>query len=173
MTGTSVRDRRGLLARGLHWPLLVVLVFVGNMAVAATILVIANSDPSFAVEPDYYDKALGYEREVEQRRRNLELGWSLSLPDLVRTADDGVCELLVEVADRGGAPIDGATVTMTAFPIARAGDRAEVSFDAVGAGRYAARLTHPRPGLWELRLRVERAGEVFTQRTGAEVRGAR
>ena len=38
---------------------------------------IANADPSFSVEPDYYRKAVDWDSTMAQRARNEALGWQL------------------------------------------------------------------------------------------------
>ena len=71
-------------------------------------------------------------------------------------------DLAVELTGPEG-PLDSARVTAEAFHNARAADVRTLQFDPEGIGRYLGRLSNVRPGLWEIRLRVEQSGEVFTQ----------
>ena len=66
----------------------------------------------------------------------------------------------VRLADRSGAPIEGARVAVEAFHNARASRILSAALSQQGQG-YAAVMPLDRPGLWEFRLRVTRAPEVF------------
>lgn len=167
------RGARSFFRRGLHWPLLVAIVFLSNIGLAAWVIVRANSDPSFAVESDYYEKALHWNDVIDQRERNAALGWSVTVEGQPRLDAAGRCDLSLRVVDRDGAPISGATVAMEAIPIARAHDLRTLALDEVSPGSYAARIEHARFGHWQLRVRVERGSDVFTARLGAVIFKAR
>ena len=164
--------RRGFFGRGLHWPVLVTLLFVGNIGLASAVLVIANNDPGFAVEDDYYDKALRWDETIEQRERNDALGWSIAPPAEARADADGTCWIELSLAGPDGAPIDGAILRAVAFADARASDRRELEFNGAGDGRYAAPVPAARPGRWTLRLVAERDGDRFTAEAALVVVGA-
>jgi nitrogen fixation protein FixH len=66
----------------------------------------------------------------------------------------------VRLADKAGAPIAGAQVTVEAFHNARASRILSAALDPRGQG-YSAVMPLERPGLWEFRLRVTRGPEVF------------
>lgn len=158
---------RSMLRSGRHWPLLVVLVFSGNIAFATWVFVTASSDPSFAVEQDYYDRALHWNDEIEQRRLNDALGWTVTLDGPAVITQGTSADLVLTVLDAGGRPMSDATITALAFPVARAGASVTIIFEAVAPGRYATRLHEPRPGKWEFRITVARASDVFTARISA------
>ena len=66
----------------------------------------------------------------------------------------------VHLADRAGAPIEGAQVAVEAFHNARASRILSAALSPAGP-EYAAVMPLDRPGLWEFRLRVTRGREVF------------
>ena len=132
---------------------------VGNLYV----MHLARSDPSFAVEADYYARAVHWDDELAQRRRNEALGWQLA-PSLARVAGDSTF-LRVHLADAAGRPLGGAAVAVEAFAVARSArveraTLAEAPDEAPGA--YAGRLRMAQPGLWELRVVATRDGARFT-----------
>lgn len=152
------------MKQGWYWPLLiVVLLVVGGIGPNLILLAFATGDPSFSVEPDYYEKSLRWDERLAQDRRNAELGWTLGIATLTAPLPEGGVELTARLADRSGAPIEGATVTLEAFHNARAADVLVLSLRDVGGGSYGARLLARRPGLWEFRFVVRRGGEVFTR----------
>jgi nitrogen fixation protein FixH len=135
-------------------------------------MVVANRDASFAVEPDYYRKAVEWDRTMAQAARNAELGWTVSAR-LEPGAGDRA-RLVTLVRDRAGAPLTGAAVVVEAFPSARAREIASVALEPTGdAGVHAGLLPSSRPGLWELRLRVTRGAEVFTRTLSQDLAAAR
>ncbi len=54
-------------------------------------------------------------------------------------------------------------MVVEAFPSARASHVRSATLEPEGNGVYAAGLPEDRPGLWELRVRVTRGDDVFTQ----------
>ena len=48
-------------------------------------VVITSRDASFAVEPNYYAKALAWDQTMAQQARNEALGWSVSAQSSGRT----------------------------------------------------------------------------------------
>jgi hypothetical protein len=67
------------------------------------------------------------------------------------------------VSDAQGEPVRGARVAVEAFHSARAGRLFTATLSAEPGGGYSASLPLDRVGLWELRVRVERGEQVFTQ----------
>lgn len=163
---------RTFFGRGLHWPAMVAIVFLGNIGLAAWVIVASSSDPSFAVESDYYEKAINWNDEIDQRERNAALGWSVSVEGTPRLSEAGWCDVTLAVRDRDGSPIDGAVVTLLALPIARAHETFQLTLDPTGPGTYAGRINEARYGRWQLRVRVEHEGDVFTERLEAMIERA-
>jgi nitrogen fixation protein FixH len=152
----------GMRGSGRYWPVLIVALLVGGAGANIALMVIATRDASFAVEPDYYDKAVHWDDVMRQESRNAALGWSVavhfdaaSVPGQVRVA--------ARVSDRDGAPVEGATVHVTAFHSARASRILTATLAPESNGSYSAPLPLNRPGVWELRLRVEQGDRVFSQ----------
>lgn len=152
------------MKQGWYWPLLIVaLLFVGGIGPNLILLAFATGDPSFSVEPDYYEKSLRWDERLAQDRRNADLGWTLRIATRPAPLSEGGVELSARLADRSGAPLEGATVTLEAFHNARAGEVLALALRDAGGGSYGGRLLARRPGLWEFRFVVRRDGEVFTR----------
>jgi nitrogen fixation protein FixH len=149
------------MTRGWLWPAGIVALLSTSAAGNIAFMVLANRDASFAVERDYYRKAVEWDRTMAQRAANAELGWQASAR--FEPAADGGARLVVRLRDRAGAPIDGATVEVEAFANARARDVHALVLHPLGGGAYGARLAAPRSGVWEVRVAAMRNGHRFAQ----------
>ncbi|MBL8767687.1 MAG: FixH family protein [Planctomycetes bacterium] len=132
------------------------------IAMQATLLVYATNDPSFAVERDYEQKAARWNDVARQRADNERLGWSADAELVPPTQRGEPAELKVVLKDRGGHTIRDASISFEACAIARASHVEAGAAEPTALGDYVAALREPRPGLWEVRLTAERAGERFT-----------
>ena len=56
------------MKRGLWWPIAVAAILATTVAANIWVMMIANDDPSFAIEPDYYRKALAWDTTLAQSR---------------------------------------------------------------------------------------------------------
>jgi nitrogen fixation protein FixH len=157
MARTATRPRSGT-----YWPFFIVALLVGGAGANVGLMLVATGDRSFAVEPDYYQKALRWDETMAQEARNRALGWTIAVA-FERAARPGEITLAAQVNDRAGHAIEGAHVGVEAFHSARASHVLTAALRPEATGRYAATLPFDRPGVWELRLRVERGDQVFTR----------
>lgn len=159
-------------AKGWYWPAVIVALLVGSAGSNIAFMIVASRDATFAVEPDYYRKAVEWDRTMAQAARNAELGWRVSAR--LEPAAGGRARLVTHVRDSAGAALTGAAVVVEAFPSARAREIATVALEPTrDGGVHAGLLPSARPGLWELRLRVTRGGEIFTRTLSQDLAAAR
>lgn len=147
--------------KGVMWPIAVAIILAITVGVNFWVLHLAGSDPSFAVEPDYYRKAVHWDDEMAQQRANAALGWTLA-PRIAGIAPDGEAPLVVALTDSSGRPVTGATVRVTALHVARASHTLQAALVPDASDAYRAELPLVRPGWWELHFDVSRGGERFT-----------
>jgi hypothetical protein len=169
---TLTKSRATTVARrGQGWAFVPVGLLVASTAGVGTLVGIAVRDPGFALETNYYDRAVHWDREREQVARNERLGYGVELSLLEEK--DGI-EIALGLTDRGGAPVPGAIITVEAFANARSGQRRVLRLVPGADGRYRAPLGAARAGLWEFRIEVLAGSERFTQVVRAELaRGRR
>jgi nitrogen fixation protein FixH len=148
------------MKRGIGWPIGVAAVLAVTVGVNIWVAVIANDDPSFAIEQDYYKKGVEWDSTLAQQHVNERLGWKL-VPALGSVTRGANTALNVQLVDAAGAPISDATVRVAAFYNARAGTVLEATLTRDAAG-YEARLPIAHTGAWELRFDVRRGAERFT-----------
>ena len=148
------------MKRGWGWPVGVAAILAATVGLNIWVYRVANDDPSFAIEPDYYQKAVDWDSTLAQRRQNLVLGWHLSPRLDAFTVRDGAL-LEVTLTDASGAPIRDATVKVAAFFNARANDIIDSTLARDSTG-YAVRLPVTHGGVWELQFDVTRGDQRFT-----------
>ncbi|HEU4566166.1 MAG TPA: FixH family protein [Gemmatimonadaceae bacterium] len=148
------------MKKGAMWPVGIAAILALTMAANFGVMYIAGNDPSFAIEKDYYAKAVGWDAQMAQERHNAELGWRL-VPD-VSPIDSAGALVSVRLTDAAGTPLDGATLRVHALHNARASDILEGTLAERADREYAARLPMHRAGQWELRFEATRDGQRFT-----------
>lgn len=149
---------------GMGWPIGIIAILGASVAANMVMMRIANNDPSFAVEPDYYRKAVFYDSTMAQTHRNLDLGWD------VQTSADSIVQgkptrLRVVLRDERARPVLGAVVQATVLFNARANDLTTATLTDEGTGVYSATLPINAPGVWEVRVNATRDTSHFTSST--------
>ncbi len=124
---------------------------------------VAIDDPGFALEPNYYDKAVHWDRSQAEARASQALGYRLELGQPLRLSASGSVEVELSLVDRAGAPLSGAEIRVEAFANSAASQVELLLLSEVAPGRYRASLRHGARGLWELRCSVRRGGELYQQ----------
>lgn len=134
------------------------------------LIVVSGADRSFAVEPDYYAKALAWDRARLAEARSRLLGWCAS------AAFDGP-DLVVSLRDRDGDPVRASGITAEVFTSARASQRWRLSLNESAPGEYRAPLPAGAAGAWIVRLSAstgtDRFVASFTLSRHASTEGAR
>lgn len=123
---------------------------------------LATSDPSFSVEPRYYQKAARFEEELTRRDASRQLGWHIEVTEFRRQAD-GTLSLRARLTDKDDRPLAGVGVAVEAMANLRSSDVRSTSTSTDETGRVSLHLATGAPGLWELRFRAVRDSEEFSQ----------
>jgi len=145
------------------WPMFILGIALMSLSGATWLVYAAHSDPSFAVEPDYYSKAVRWDETAHQAQENKRLGWQVSIARM--TAES----VSVRVLDKDNNPIDDADVVAVAFASVRSAERSELRFVHEGDGTYSAPLLRQHGGLWRFRLAATRGGDTVTSEFDAEL----
>jgi len=142
------------------WPTIIVTVLGGYIVFGLVAARVASHDPNFAIEPDYYRKAVAWDSALAQARRSAALGWRL-IPTLGPTGDGTAALLAFNVRDSAGAIVMDAHVSVEARQVAHADDLVRATLAMRDDGAYAAQLPLARPGLWEFRVVATRGADRF------------
>ena len=150
------------MKKGSLWPWIIAGALALHVVGSLVVVFVAASNSSYAVEEDYYQKALHWNDKRAQDRTNEELGWILNLTVRPAVTPGEQPTLEVHLAEAGGEPVDGAVVAVETFHNARADDILRARLDTVGEGVYRTTLPMRRNGRWELRFTVDHGQERFT-----------
>jgi nitrogen fixation protein FixH len=144
---------------GKVWPAIIVGFLALSVGSNVLLLVRASADPGFAVEKNYYQRAVAWDSAVEARARSEALGWSIEIG--TKGVVEGSRKIAVLLEDREGAPVTGAEVSLETFHLAHGNEILEANLSEVAPGGYEAELPLVRPGLWEMRFVARRGDQVF------------
>jgi hypothetical protein len=139
------------------------LIGLGSMAY------VAIDDPSFALEPDYYDKAVHWDRSQAEARASEALGFQLTPVRTLTLGADGSVEVELSLRDRHGSALSSAEIRLEAFPNAAAARVERRRLQELEPGIYRTTLRHGTTGLWELRFAVSHGAARYSQVLRLEV----
>ncbi|UYV12069.1 MAG: FixH family protein [Phycisphaera sp.] len=141
-----------------RWPVAVVAILCVSLVTCTITVIAATSDPGYAIEDDYYQRAVDWDQSRQAQAESDALGWSAE-----PTIDSSASRLRLTVRDAQGQPVEGAWVRATVFHHARRGLAEDLKLEAEGNGVYSAPLARPRQGEWQVRLRVVSGRDTFVQ----------
>jgi FixH len=154
-----------------RWAMMPFALLGGLGAGLAVIIRIAVNDPSFAVEPEYYQHALKWDEERARQEQSARLGWTVvwdfagpasgSAGPSLTPSQSSVRPLKLQLRDALGQPITGARIDVSAFHKARAANVQRIALREGDAGVYAAELRLDRSGIWRVRMDVAARNEHF------------
>ncbi|MEO8000018.1 MAG: FixH family protein [Gemmatimonadaceae bacterium] len=140
---------------GSAWPIGVSVILgvtvIGNLAVMR----IANSDPSFAIESDYYQKAVNFDSTISLERKSATLGWT-TVSNIAFDSSATTTRLTVSIVDKAHQPVTGLTVNVDALFNARANEIQHLRLPETSPGVYSAPIGVGHAGEWEVRINATR-----------------
>ncbi len=145
------------------WPTIVTGVLVGNLVLGVVLVRIATGDDHFAVEPDYYRRAIGWDTVQAQARQNVALGWQVTAT-VAPISPTTATELRLHLTDRDGVPVRVDQAQIEARPIAYASEvvRGTATLTAELGSLRAVMPLH-RVGLWEFQVTATSGNDHFTE----------
>ena len=96
------------MKKGMGWPIGVAVILGTTVVANLVVMRLANNDPAFAIEPDYYKKAVAFDSTFAEERRSLELGWTATS---TLAASTRAGESTLTVRDSAGKVVLHAPVT--------------------------------------------------------------
>jgi nitrogen fixation protein FixH len=149
------------MKKGMGWPIGVAVILSSTVVANVVVMKIANNDPSFSVEPDYYRKAVHFDSTMAQQKRNLSLGWGIDTQ--IDSIGDGTrTRLSIRLRDASSYPLPGARVAVMARFNARANDTLTAVLTEEAPGTYVTTLPIARPGEWEVRVDATHGSQRFS-----------
>lgn len=157
------------LNRGWQWPWLVTAALAFTVGANVVMFVAASGDKNGSVvEPDYYRKAVDWDRTMAQRAASDSLGWSTTAR-LERDVSDSTL-VVVRATGSDGAPLVGVRFTATLIHNLDAARPVRVALAEFPDGRYEAPAALAYRGLWEVRLEGRRDAERYVNIAHTDLR---
>jgi nitrogen fixation protein FixH len=147
---------------GLRWALVPVGLLLSSTVGVGWMAAVAARDPNFALEHDYYQKAIHWDQTQAQAASNQRLGYRFVLPSRVSRDPLGKASVELKIVDRSGQPVAGARVTAEAFANAYSDDISRLEFSERAPGIYTAPITARHDGLWEFRVSMDSGSDHAT-----------
>lgn len=146
-------------------------VFVGGfllvVAVNAAMIFFAVRSFSGLTTSEPYTKGLRFNDQIRESEVYERLGWTIAARFQAVAARRGIVE--VKLADRAGAPLADASVNVAFSRPAEKDRDFTLTLKAQGGGRYAGNVDFPLPGVWDVKYRIERAGQTLKARDRLQV----
>lgn len=148
------------MKRGWQWPFLVALALMFTVGVNVVMLFAAKGDPNgTVVEPDYYRKAVEWDRTMARQSASDALRWSASAT--IGPSVDASRDVRLILRDSTGTAVRDAEVRVTLIHNAEAAKLTEGTLAAQPNGEYAAPLLAPHAGRWEVRVAARRGSDRY------------
>lgn len=151
-----------------RWIALIVGLLLFSVGTQAILIVSALSSPSFAVVPDYENKARNWDDVARQRALNERLAFTIDA-EVAALPAPGEAFVEVRLWDTWGKPLREATLNAEAFQLSRAQHPLRLKFHHVQDNLYRAQATLAPPGLWQFDWVVERGADRYTESSRIEV----
>lgn len=159
------------------WPVGLVTLLCGSIGICVTTAIVAARDPSFALEPDYYEQAVSWDESARARDASRALGLVANVQVSDPIDASGVRTLTVRLHDAAGDPVPADRLEVIAFHHARRREPITLQFGtgspapaegagatlSADAGCWTWSLGPARAGMWQVRIRASRGPSAFIQ----------
>ena len=115
-------------------------------------ITLATGDRSFAVVPDYYQKAVAFDDRKAQLAQSAALGWQVELEPAETIDSHGRRGVVVRLRDRDGTQISGAELRVSCYHLSRAGEPVNMELVEALPGQYVGKGRLGREGFWSFDL---------------------
>lgn len=143
------------------WPLIVVGLLLGHVSIMVTAVVLATGDKSFAVLPNYYEKAVNWDKNQAELRASAKLGWQVTLIPSPEVDPTGHRAVTITVADAAGQPVADAAVELTWYHHKRPNELLKAAFHTDAAGRAAETVVMRGEGFYQMNVTASAGGRRF------------
>lgn len=145
----------------LRWTAIIIGFLGGGVGMWIYAAILAVSDPSMAVVPDYHEKALQWDKQVKINADSRALGWTVHPVAGPLDSTNGKRVLTLFLRDAQSAPIVGAVGELRLYHHARAGQAQTVSLKETAPGSYEATVDMQRTGTWQLEVKLDRESDHY------------
>ena len=155
------------MKKGWYWPVLITAALMFTVGANVVMFFASSADPNgTVVEPDYYRKAVDWDRTMERRAASDLLGWNADAA--LSPSAENVRALTVTLEDSTGVAVADAQVVVTLIHNMEAAKQVQATLQPQADGGYAGAVAAPRSGRWEVRVDARRGDSRFLATLHAE-----
>ena len=144
-----------------RWITAIVGLLSANVIASVGLAVVAATGKTQII-PEYYDRAVHYDDEIDQAARNRVLGWRTC-------ASISGASIVVDVRDKAGAVVHG-RVHVNGYQRAHADDKVDMALAADVDGVYRGSGRSLRRGIYDLTIVVDDDDRRYIQQVAVEAR---
>ncbi len=156
--------------KGKIWPWLLVSLLSFGCGMNIYMVIVAVNDPSFAIEKNYYKKAINWDQTMAQRNINAKLQWRIDLKTEPLLVDKKArLRFHATVLDRSGKIVPEAHVSAEVFHNARSNQRVSVDLTRRSTNVHQGEVAFHRRGVWIFHFTVNKGKLQYTQKVRREI----
>lgn len=153
------------------WPLIIVGLLVTHVAAMMTAVVIATSDKSFAVLPNYYQEAVKWDQTKARHEASVELGWKAQISVAPEMSATGERLVNVTIVDAAGAQVPVEKVELKFYHFSHASNPHRVTLTA-REGKIEGWMPLRYEGFHEFNLTANAGEKLFVEKITQYVNAA-
>lgn len=146
------------MIRNVKWPVFIIALLLGHVTAMIVLIYKSSGAGAHQVIPDYYQKALHWDRHLAQETTNRALGWKVSLAEI--SSENRDHRLKITISDREGRALSDMAIKVFAFHKAHASETLTARAHAEG-DTYFIDLPIHRSGIWELQIEAQKENQTF------------
>lgn len=135
----------------------------GHVTFVVLAITFATGDRSFAVVPDYYQKAVDFDEHKAALEASDKLGWQIGLEPSAEADVYGNRVLVLRLTDAQGQPVRKAAVRVSCYHLADAGRSMEIELVESLPGQYVGSARVSREGFYQFDVSAIRGEERYVQ----------
>lgn len=146
------------------WVGIILFLMLSGIGMWVYAAILAISDPTISIVPDYHEKALHWDEHVAIQQASNRLGWTVHPHVIEGKLNHTVGEkrtLEVFIRSQDAQPLLGATGSVRVYHHARGRDVQTADLVESEPGSYSAQLLMDKPGIWQIELKLDRKDEHF------------
>jgi nitrogen fixation protein FixH len=141
------------------WPTAIVIFFIVVFAANITMVLLGIDSWPGLVAENHYQKGLTYNQVINAQQAQDKLGWQIALrSDKLIVNQTG--QLSVFLTDQDNQPIQSVRMEGILFRPVGEGVDIRFTFQEEEPGIYRSTIMPPRPGNWDVKLKIQSASQV-------------
>lgn len=141
--------------------------FLVQIALGISAIILATSDPTHAVIPNYHQQAMDHDKVLAARQSSERLGWKWTISLDTPKSSFNKRGFTIQLKDGQGKAVESADVSVELCHHARGNNIQKIRLVPIlqQPGAYHGEAVMERSGVWQIDLNVHRQNEHFVDRS--------